>query len=301
MVIRSSTAREVQQLVTELQQGSPVARESAIARLRVLGSRAVVRLSTLVRHDTSGAARAAGLTALAGIDDPRVVDIATRALGDPEAAVRHAAVLALRGWLVQETGTRVMDTLTSVALDAGQDAGVRSAARDALAQLPSEIVKPILEHTAAAASPPTMGDPAAIEDWLAGHAAAPLSSLHDLVVGIRQKESQEPDLSRRGWLAARGAIHAALARRDSRIALYDLRETFEAAAAPLPLDFLTAVTTIGDATCLEPMARAWARSPEDALWRERLAQSAADIVNRLALTARNPVVKRIRRKWKGFL
>lgn len=302
MVIRSSSAREVQQLVSELRQGHSVARESAIARLRVLGSRAVVRLSTLVRHDATAAARAAGLKALEGIDDPRVVDIATGALDDPDAAVRRAAVMTLRGWLVHETGTRVMDALTSVALDAHQDDGVRSAARDALAQLPGEIVKPILEHTVAEASPPPVADDAAsIEDWLAGHADAPLSSLHDLVVAIRQKEGQEPDLSRRGWLAARGAVHAALARRESRVALYDLRETFDSAAAPLPLDFLTAVTAIGDVSCLEPMARAWTRAPAEAWWRERLSQSATDIVNRLALTARNPVVKRIKSKWKGFL
>jgi len=302
VVIRSSSAREVQQLVSELRQGSPLARESAIARLRVLGSRAVVRLSTLVRHDASAAARAAGLKALEGVDDPRVVDIATHALADADAAVRRAAVMTLRGWLVQETGTRVMDALASVALDARQDDSVRSAARDALAQLPGEIVRPILEHTIAEGSPPPVADdPASIEDWLTGHADAPLSSLHDLVVAIRQKEGQESHLSRHAWLAARGAVHAALARRESRVALYDLRETFESADAPLPPDFLTAVTTIGDATCLEPMARAWERTPAEAWWRERLAQSATDIVNRLALTSRNPVVKRIKSRWKGFL
>ena len=237
------------------------------------------------------------------IDHPRVVDIATGALNDPDAAVRRAAVMTLRGWLVHETGTRVMDALTSVALNAHQDDGVRSAARDALAQLPGEIVKPILEHTVAEASPPPVADDAAsIEDWLAGHADAPLSSLHDLVVAIRQKEGQEPDLSR----GAAGLKHAARCMwrwRGARagVALYDLRETFDSAAAPLPPDFLTAVTAIGDVSCLEPMARAWTRTPAEAWWRERLSQSATDIVNRLALTARNPVVKRIKSKWKGFL
>ena len=186
MVIRSSSAREVQQLVSELRHGTPIARESAIARLRVLGSRAVVRLSTLVRHDASAAARAAGLKALEGVDDPRVVEIATHALADAEAAVRRAAVMTLRGWLVQETGTRVMDVLTSVAVDPRQEDSVRSAARDALAQLPNEIVKPILEHTVADASAPDVADdPASIEEWLARHADAPLSALRSAACRCR--------------------------------------------------------------------------------------------------------------------
>ena len=88
---------------------------------------------------------------------------------------------------------------------------------------------------------------------------------------------------------ARGAVHAALARRGSRVALYDLREAFDGAQTPLPLDFLTAVTAIGDASCLEPMARAWSTAPPgEAWWRDRLADAAADIVSRLSLTGRNP-------------
>ena len=100
----------------------------------------------------------------------------------------------------------------------------------------------------------------------------------------------------------RGALHLALARRGSRVALYDLRESFDAAQEPLPLDFLTAVIAIGDATCLEPMARAWAAaSAQETWWRERLADAAADIMHRTRLSGRSALVKRLRAKFPQFL
>ena len=115
------------------------------------------------------------------------------------------------------------------------------------------------------------------------------------------KQDQSPR-RRQEWLTARAAAHAVLARRGSRVALYDLREAFDASAGPLPLDFLAAVTMVGDASCLEPMARAWAASPvEEAWWRDRLADGAADIMHRTRLSGRSNVVKRIRGKWTGFL
>ena len=47
----------------------------------------------------------------------------------------------------------------------------------------------------------------------------------------------------------RGARRAR--QRGSRLALYDLRETLEAREAPLPVEFLAALSAIGDASCLE--------------------------------------------------
>jgi hypothetical protein len=86
------------------------------------------------------------------------------------------------------------------------------------------------------------------------------------------------------------------------VALYDLRETFDAAAAPLPLDFLVAASAIGDASCLEPLARAWAAAPPgETWWRDRLADVAAEIMHRTRLSGRSNVVKRIRTRWTGFL
>ena len=90
MVIRSSSARDVEQLLQDLQSGSAVRREAAVARLRVLGSRAVARLEALLRHGREQD-RVAALHALDGLDDPRVVDLALSVLADPSHSVRLQA------------------------------------------------------------------------------------------------------------------------------------------------------------------------------------------------------------------
>jgi hypothetical protein len=213
-----------------------------------------------------------------------------------------AAIGVLRGWLTREPGTRVLDAVTTIALDRRRDARVRLAALDALSELPRELVQPVFEQgpvqTAA-----TLDDPSSAGDWIATRgAAAPLSELHDAIVRMRERERAEPSTRLRAeWLGARGAAHAILARRDSRLALYDLKETFEAATTPLPLDFLTAITALGDASCLEPMAHAWAATPRDTWWRERLSAAAEQITHRASLSSRSGIVKRIRQKWAGFV
>jgi hypothetical protein len=82
-------------------------------------------------------------------------------------------------------------------------------------------------------------------------------------------------------MVVRGSVHALLARRRSRVALYDLRESFDAARSPLPLDFLTAIGTLGDGTCLEPLRAQ--RGPQRRGRRggcERLSEAATDIMRR---------------------
>ena len=292
----------MQQLIADLRKGSAVAREAAIARLRVVGSRAVTRLSALVHEDSQAAVRGAGLRALDGIDDVRVVDVSIKALNDPEADVRLAAIAALRGWVLRDSAARVMDALAGIALDENQSAAVRGAAREALAQLPAGIVEPLLTRTPPTSHAPAEDDPRAIQGWVTSHPDAPLASLHDLVARLRAREQEETRRSWKAeWLTVRGALHAALARRGSLIALYDLREAFETAEAPLPREFLSAMADIGDTTCLEPMAKAWSRAAADSPWREQLAERAADLVKRAGLTARSPVLKKLRSRWPGFV
>lgn len=274
-----------------------------MARLRVAGSGALARLSAFLDSDPPSQARAAALSALDGIDDVRVVDAAVAAVGAPEPPVVVAALGVLRGWVAREEGTRVLDAIAAVALDGARDVQVRRAAVEALADLPRDLVQPILEQVSAQDWRTPEDDPLKIREWLSteGRAAA-LSALHDLIVRARERERADPSLrARQEWQMARAAVHALLAERGSRVALYDLRETFDGAAGPLPGDFLTAIMTIGDATCLEPMARAWAAAPDERWWRERLADTAADIVHRTRLSGRSGVIKRIRSKWSGFL
>jgi hypothetical protein len=289
--------------VADVRDGSPLQRDAAVARLRVIGGRALDKLSTLLVQPTPQAVRVAALKALDGIDDARVVSLVLDRLGDPDIEVVTGAIGVLRGWVTREDGTRVMDALTAIALDAARPAGVRLAALDALSSLPRHLVDPLLQHAYAASPAPTLDDPIGAREWLASHHGVPLSELHDFIVHAREAEKRESAARRRqDWRMTRAAAHAVLAQRGSRVALYDLRETFGAADGPLPLDFLTAAATIGDATCLEPMARAWAAAPAgETWWRDRLAGVAADIMHRTRLSGRSNVVKRIRARWTGFL
>ena len=290
----------VDRLLADLRGHDAIRRGAAVARLRVIGSRAVVPLANLADSTAPAAARAAALEALDGATDPRAADVALSALKASDVEVVLAALAVLRGWVAREPGTRVLEALTVVALDKGRDASLRLAALDALSELPRHLVEPILERAPRDEDSSTFDDPQAALAWLAAHEAdAPFSVIHNVVTVSRERErTQAPARHRQEWLSARGAAHAALARRGSRVAVYDLREAFEAARTPLPLDFLTAITTVGDASCLEPMARAWAASTGEPWWRERLAEAARDIVRRLELTGRNAVIKRVRTKWK---
>jgi hypothetical protein len=107
---------------------------------------------------------------------------------------------------------------------------------------------------------------------------------------------------RRGddWAMARAAAHVALAERGSRIGVYDLRESFERARAPLPVEFLTALLLVGDASCLEAIAGAHARA-RDTWWRDHLADAFRNIVAREHITRRHAAIKKIERKWKRDL
>jgi len=293
----------VKQLASALLDASADRRETAVARLRIIGARAIPALETLVRSDAPVTARAAALKALEGSQDPRAADLALSVLGDPDPNVAVAAIAVLRPWITRESRPTILDALTGVALDpAGTDV-VRLAALDALSELPRDLVQPVMQQAARdALAIGAVEEPGAAREWLAAHPKASLSELHALVTSIREHERREPSARAiEDWVVTRGAVHAALARRGSRVALYDLRESFDAAQGPLPLDFLTAVMAIGDASCLEPLARAWTASPRDEWWRSRLGEAAAEIMAREQLTGRAAAVKRLRAKYPGFL
>jgi hypothetical protein len=72
-----------------------------------------------------------------------------------------------------------------------------------------------------------------------------------------------------------------------------LRESLETAKGSLPAEFLAAMTLVGDATCLEAIAGAHAKS-KDSWWRQHLAGAFTAIVKRERLTRRHAVLKRIK-------
>lgn len=294
---------DVERLIARLDSGTAIEREAAVARLRVLGTRALERVARVITStDSSPAARAAALRALEGSAARSAQAVALTAMHDADETVALAAIGVLRGCLTADQGVSVLDALSAVALDRARPSAVRFAALDAVSQLPRDIIQPLAALMESGAEAPADSEPAAAREWLAAQPEAPLSLVHDLIVYAREQEKREKAAGRKqDWLVTRGAAHALLAKRGSRVALYDLREAFDAAATPLPLDFLTAVAAIGDADTLEALARAWTAAPREAWWRTRLLEAARDIINRSRLTGRSAALKRVRSKYPGFL
>jgi hypothetical protein len=298
------TSTDLDRLIADLESTDSIRRDAAVARLRILGRRALPRLIDILAAHQSAHVRALALNALEGVDDVRVIDATVGALGDGNVEVVIAALGVLRGWVAEETGTRLLDAITTIAVDRSRDARVRVAALAALSELPEHLVRPIREQAPPPESAgPLLEDPVAVREWIQAYGAgATLSTLHELVTRTRERGHVESSSRLRSeWLQARGRAHQALARRQSLVALYDLRETFESAAGPLPQPFVSTAAAIGDASCLEPLARAWAAAGKDLNWKHELSTAAASIMRREKLTGRSAVVKKLRANYPGFV
>jgi hypothetical protein len=295
---------DIDRLIADLQCSDSIRRDAAVARLRILGPRALPRLIDLVAPHESASVRALALDALEGLDDVRVIDVAFDALRDGDVDVVIAALGVLRRWVAEETGTRLLDAISAITVDRSRDPRVRVAALAALSELPEHLVRPIRDQAPPPESAgPSLEDPVQVREWIQAYGAgATLSTLHDLLTRTREREHAESSSRLRAeWLQARGRAHQALAKRDSLVALYDLRETFEAATGALPQSFLSTAAAIGDASCLEPLARAWASAGKDLDWKHQLSTTAATIMRREKLTGRSAAVKKLRANFPGFV
>jgi hypothetical protein len=332
MVIKTSAAREVARLVAHLSSGDEVAREAAVARLTILGTRAVERLLATWGAGPSPDARVAILRALEAIGDRRGLAPARAALrqADTEVPVALAAIGLLRGHLNvwrAEDADDAFELLAAIALDRGRDTRIRAAAIDALEDLPASTRRavreglaadpdPLVRARAGGGAPPAPDRSAAaleqaaegrlpdspdrLRALVAAHAvSAPLPTLHRLVERTRAREAAERGAVRVEWLVARAAVHQALAARQSTVALYDLRETLAASRDPLPVGFLAALSQIGDASCLEPIAAAFTNSihVQPDWWRQRLISTFREIVRRNRLSRRHAVMRRLAERW----
>ena len=307
MTIRASSAAAVERLVAQLRDGSASDRAAAIARLRIIGTRALSRLSAVALDDTASPhARVAALQTLEDLDDERARDIALAAAASLEPSITAAALAVLHPWIRRDAGALV-DALTTLALDEQRPEASRAAILDVLAELHGSVVTPLQARLQtsdgqSAAGLPFPGEIDAAREWLQDREDVPLPVLHDFIVYARQQEHVADDPAvRSGWKAVRGLSHSRLAARGSTVALYDLREAFEESTEPLPLDFLGAIGAIGDTSCLEPMAKAWAAAPAETWWRDRLSQVAADVMKRTRLSAKSAAVRRLRAKYPGFV
>ncbi len=325
LVIKRSSSRLIELLIGDLGSADAVRRESAIARLSLAGNRAVEHLAAVVRatgpHATaSNRARAGALQALEAIGVPESAPVACLAIDDPDVEVAVAAAGVLGRLLGTAEGALALDKLGAVAVDSSRPETVRLAALDALSELAPDSLAPItarlqqdpsaaIRARAGGVEPDETGPAAEVRQMAAGGldqdpfrvralvsrgaADLPLPTLHRLVTAVRERERAEDQPgTREAWTAVRAALHHALASRGSRVALYDLRETIASSTTRLPVEFLSALGRIGDASCLDALAAAYARSGEDEWWRQHVGEAFASIVARERLTKRHQALRR---------
>ncbi len=330
MVIKRSSATEVAGLLEDLERGDATAREAAAARLAVIGTRAVEGLLQVLSGSADPQVRAAALAALEGIGDARAIEPALAALGDPDPGVAAAAVGVLKASLDSERGTAVLDRLAQQTLETANPVRARLAAIEALRGVPASVTAPLWMRllkdpdpmvraaageperggaagdpepaaALAAASEGVLPDPDLLCRWLAAAGVAtPLPILHRLIETLRQHEAAAHETARAAWMTARAAAHLAIAAHGSTVALYDLRETIEREGGRTPAEMLSAVARIGDRSCLEPIAAAYARGAAEggeARRQEHLLAAFRAIADRVGLTPRHAEARRIRERW----
>lgn len=331
MVIRASSGRQVDELIADLASPRALIRDGAVARLTVIGERAVSRLMTVAANAMAGTpARVSALHALEGIGDSRAIASAMGALDDTDALVAVAAVSVLQTFLASARGLDALDRLSAVAVDRSRERALRLATIRALRDVGPSTIAPLLKALRAdpdqaialaaglgadAAADPvqllkdaaevTLPDtPVALRLALTETADhVPLAVLQQLVEKVRFREGAETGPVRAEWMALRAAAHGALAHRGSRVALYDLKESLESAREPLPVEFLGAAAAIGDASCLEALAAAYTHAMEagirvDDWWRQTLTDVFRSIIARERVTKRSAAGKRVTAKWR---
>jgi hypothetical protein len=327
MVIKASAASEIRQLIEALGGEDDVRREAAVARLGVIGARAVDRLVDAYRSAASRELKVAVLRALEVAGDRRSVAVAREALleGGDVAVAAVAALGALIDAPPSPAAADALDVLVAAALDTSRERRVRLASFQAIQHIPQigdQIAAALEKDPDAGINAGALDVPrdkaaadAAWHDALDGRLpddpallrevaltrtpAAALGDLQKMIDLVRVQEgSMSPGLRRDEWRAARGALHQALALRGSRVAVYDLRETIEEAREPLPVSFLAALHVIGDESCVESLAAAYARTPSgDARWRHQLGAAFRAITRREKITRRHAALKRIAARW----
>src|SRR5258706_7269541 len=141
MPIRPSSNAELRQLIDALGGTDEIQRESAVARLVLMGARAAERL-LLEFPSAPPAARTGMLRALEALGDARAVPLARAALADPSADTGIAAIGVLRAFLNSPQSALARDALDAIvatALAGSRLAGPRLASLDALRVLPADV------------------------------------------------------------------------------------------------------------------------------------------------------------------
>ena len=146
MTIKASSSRQIDALIANLSAENAVIRETAVARLTLLGARAVERLIAAAGSAAPSSARAAAWRALEGIGDSRALEPALTALAsrDLEPEIGAGAAGVARMHLRGAHGAAALDRLAAALLDRTRHETVRLAALRALRELEPATIAPIL-------------------------------------------------------------------------------------------------------------------------------------------------------------
>lgn len=318
MVRRSPSSHDITTLIAALASHVAVERDSAAARLTILGSRAETALTKAAADSaTPLPARVGALRTLGAIGGPQVAHTAVSLLSTHDDALSLEAMEVLGG-LVRGSGpaaSQALDALTGLVLDPMSSTHRRLSALAALDGLPASLLQPLRQalgrDSSAEIRDALLPSPArrVLDDMVErglpdvgtfelalrddGDATS-ITTLRKLVDLVRAREgaAAPPDALR--WMTARGQLHQALAARGSRVAVYDLRETLERGAQPLPVGLLAAAAAVGDVTCLEGTATAWLSADTGDPWyRDQLAEVFRAIVTREGVTRQHPTLGRL--------
>lgn len=329
MTIRKSASADIARLIDEFVSGDAHRRDLASARLAVIGSRATTALLALATDVARPAiVRTTALETLQAIGDSRAAALAHTLAVEPGDDSLAVAAIDLLGQIARgedTRATRAFDRLASIVVASDAPTTRRLASLTALEGQPERLLKPLYESLAkdpaskvvaratrrqagavesleALVARELPGDPDIIAAVVRDDGdTTPLTTLKKAIDAIRVRERTAGSGDERArWAVVRGAVHQLLAARNSRLGLYDLRETLEQSPGPLPVGFLSAAAVVGDTACLTPIAAAWMQtSADDRWWREHLADAFRSIVTREGLTRRHPVLTKMLTRWPG--
>ena len=117
-MIKASAGKQIDALIADLSSDNAIKRDTAVARLTVIGRRAVERLIGLASNSNASApARTAAFRSLEAIAEARGLPTALAALNDLDPTVAIAAVHTVRAFLRSPHGVEALDRVIEIALD----------------------------------------------------------------------------------------------------------------------------------------------------------------------------------------
>ncbi len=287
--------RSLPHALEALRSPSPLVRLGALAMLERVGTNRVLphALLLLADADEGVAVRAAQLAGAHA--DTRAAKALREALRSRRADVPRAAAEALVR-LHDQGFVEALEPLLDVLFDEEADDEVRLVALDAVARLPVAESGPLLARLSGTSSRRLSLAAAGLRGTERPDDATAIPALHREIERLSTAGPSRMDPA--ATAAAKADVHLALARLDSRIALYDLREMLEARPPRSAGALLHAAGLVGDKSLVPTLARLAADEPGLI---GPCAEAFGAIVRRGALRRTSPSMRRVKAEHQPAL